>query len=152
MNVKSVLSKFLICLLIVLSFVLGVNYKNNISEPVKNKAIEITNAFHDENIPIEKTDGYQLEKVVILSRHNIRSPLTDKDSLLKKVTNNEWFNWSSKSSELSIRGGDLETEMGQYFRRYFALEGLTSYGNNYYKYEDVIKRFKDSIDAYEILK
>lgn len=124
MNVKSVLSKLLICLLIVLSFVLGVNYKNKTNEPVENKNIEITNVFHDEKNSIEQHEGYQLEKAVILSRHNIRSPLTDKDSMLKKVTNNEWFNWSSKSSELSIRGGNLETEMGQYFRRYFALEGL----------------------------
>ena len=68
--------------------------------------------------------GYTLEQVVVLSRHNIRSPLSGGDSLLGKITPNTWFTWSSNPSELSLRGGVLETEMGQYFRKWLESEGL----------------------------
>ena len=67
-------------------------------------------------------EGYTLEQVVILSRHNIRSPLSGKGSVLGEITPHEWFSWSSNPSELSLRGGVLETEMGQYFRKWLESE------------------------------
>ena len=54
---------------------------------------------------------YKLKEVVILSRHNIRSPLSTNGSALSKMTPHEWTNWSSAASELTLRGGVLETEM-----------------------------------------
>ncbi|MDO4804593.1 MAG: histidine-type phosphatase [Lachnospiraceae bacterium] len=69
-------------------------------------------------------DGYTLEQVVVLSRHNIRSPLSSKGSTLDSLTPYDWFEWSSNPSELSVRGGNLETEMGQYFRKWLENEGL----------------------------
>ena len=69
-------------------------------------------------------EGYKLEKVVILSRHNIRSPLVEKGSVLASMTPHEWFEWSSDTSELSLKGGVLETIMGQYFRKWLDSEGL----------------------------
>ena len=69
-------------------------------------------------------DGYTLEQVVVLSRHNIRSPMSGKGSALDTLTPYEWFSWSSNPSQLSIRGGVLETEMGQYFRKWMESEGL----------------------------
>ena len=69
-------------------------------------------------------DGYTLEQVVVLSRHNIRSPLSGKGSILGEITPHEWFSWSSAPSELSLRGGVLETEMGQFFRKWLESEGL----------------------------
>lgn len=69
-------------------------------------------------------DGYKLEQTTVLSRHNIRSPLTDGGSTLTKITPHKWFDWTSKSSELSLRGGELETVMGQYFSKYLQSEGL----------------------------
>lgn len=51
-------------------------------------------------------DGYQLEQVVVLSRHNIRSPLSGSGSVLGSITPHEWFAWSSNPSELSLRGGN----------------------------------------------
>lgn len=68
-------------------------------------------------------DGYVLEQAVVLSRHNIRSPLSGSGSLLGTITPHEWFAWSSDPSELSLRGGVLETEMGQYFRKWLEQEG-----------------------------
>ena len=55
-------------------------------------------------------EGYTLEQVVILSRHNIRSPLSGKGSVLDEITPHDWFAWSSNPGELSLRGGVLETE------------------------------------------
>ena len=64
------------------------------------------------------TDGYQLKEVVVLSRHNIRAPLSTKGSVLDSATPHTWYEWSSNASELSLRGGLLETAMGQYFRKW----------------------------------
>ena len=72
-------------------------------------------AFHDQ---------YTLKEVVVLSRHNIRSPLSGPESSLGRMTPHEWFHWSSGKSELSLRGGVLETTMGQYFRKWLVSEGL----------------------------
>ncbi len=69
-------------------------------------------------------DEYTLQQVVVLSRHNIRSPLSGKGSVLDTITPHEWFSWTSDPSELSLKGGVLETEMGQFFRRWLEDEGL----------------------------
>ena len=53
---------------------------------------------------------YQLKEVVVMSRHNIRSPLTSGGAAYMRVTPHEWFKWTSPSSQLSLRGGVLETE------------------------------------------
>ena len=68
--------------------------------------------------------GYRLDRVVILSRHNIRSPLSGSGSLLGDITPHEWFQWTSNPSELSLRGAVAETMMGQYFRLWLEEEGL----------------------------
>lgn len=67
---------------------------------------------------------YKLKEVVILSRHNIRSPLSTNGSTLSKMTPHKWTSWSSAASELTLRGGVLETEMGQFFRKWTINEGL----------------------------
>ena len=67
---------------------------------------------------------YKLDEVVVLSRHNIRSPLSGPESALGRITPHQWFVWSSAPSELSLRGGVLETMMGQYFRKWLVNEGL----------------------------
>ena len=67
---------------------------------------------------------YQLKEVVVMSRHNIRSPLTSGGAAYMRVTPHEWFKWTSPSSQLSLRGGVLETAMGQFFRKWVVSEGL----------------------------
>ena len=77
---------------------------------------------------INRPDGfrerYTLKQVVVLSRHNIRSPLSGRHSTMQRITPHEWHHWSSAPSELSLRGGTLETMMGQYFRKWLVSEGL----------------------------
>ena len=66
---------------------------------------------------------YELKEVVVMSRHNIRSPLSS-SAPFARITPYEWFKWSSPGSQLSLRGGVLETEMGQFFRKWVVSEGL----------------------------
>ena len=73
-------------------------------------------------------EGYTLEQVIVLSRHNIRSPLSGAGSVLGSITPYDWFEWTSAPSELSLRGGVLETEMGHYFRKWMEEEGLITAG------------------------
>ena len=78
----------------------------------------------DTQVQTLSREGYTLEQVVVLSRHNIRSPLSGKGSVLGEITPHEWFSWSSEASELSTRGGVLETELGQYFRKWLESENF----------------------------
>ncbi len=82
-------------------------------------------------------DGLTLDRVVILSRHNIRSPLTGKDSVVSQVTPHTWFEWTSRTGELSLRGAMLETTMGQYFRLWLEDEGL--FPENYIPEEGAVR-------------
>lgn len=77
-----------------------------------------------ENLNRANTADYTLKEVVVLSRHNIRAPLSSNGSVNEIATPHQWFEWTSNSSELSLRGGVLETEMGQYFRKWLEAEGL----------------------------
>lgn len=74
--------------------------------------------------PQEFKDKYKLKEAVVLSRHNIRSPLSDSKSDLGRMTPHEWTKWSAGKSELTSRGGALETMMGQYFRKWAVDAGL----------------------------
>ena len=86
---------------------------------------------------------YKLKEVVILSRHNIRSPLSTNGSALSKMTPHKWTNWSSASSELTLRGGVLETEMGQFFRKWTVNEGL--FTENYVPTVDEVNVYANSM-------
>ena len=80
--------------------------------------------FAQANRPDDFHERYTLKHVVVLSRHNIRSPLSRRNSAIQRITPHEWYHWSSAPSELSLRGGALETMMGQYFRKWLVSEGL----------------------------
>lgn len=86
---------------------------------------------------------YKLKEVVILSRHNIRSPLSTNGSVLSKMTPHEWTNWSSAASELTLRGGVLETEMGQFFRKWTIETGL--FKDNYVPTVDEVNVYANSM-------
>ncbi|MBQ8092397.1 MAG: glucose-1-phosphatase [Clostridia bacterium] len=83
-----------------------------------------------------------LDRVVILSRHNIRSPLSGSGSLLGDITPHTWFEWTSNPSELSLRGAMLETIMGQYFRLWLESEGL--FPENYRPDEKAVRFYANS--------
>ena len=86
--------------------------------------------------------GYRLKQVVLLSRHNIRSPLSGSGSLLDEITPHTWFEWTSRPSELSLRGAVLETMMGQYFRLWLEHEGL--FPENYMPEEGAVRFYANA--------
>lgn len=67
---------------------------------------------------------YELDQVVILSRHNLRAPLSSNGSVPQELTPHQWIKWTAKSSELTTKGGIQEANMGQYFRKWLDKEGL----------------------------
>lgn len=85
---------------------------------------ELFPSLSAQNAVAAQQDGYELEQMLIVSRHNIRSPLSGGDSLLSQITPHEWFSWTSESGELSVKGGQLEAAMGQYFRKYLENRGF----------------------------
>lgn len=72
----------------------------------------------------ELSDRYPLEKVLVLSRHNIRAPLARPDSIISQLTPHTWFAWTAGTGDLSLKGGEMETLMGQYFRLWLEDEKL----------------------------
>ncbi|CAG9794546.1 unnamed protein product [Diatraea saccharalis] len=70
---------------------------------------------------ILKVDCLKLNKVFILSRHNLRTPLTDK---LQHVTPFLMPKWDTKSGFLTSKGFSLEEYMGEYFSDWLRKERL----------------------------
>ena len=107
---------------------------------------------------------YELKEVVVMSRHNIRSPLSS-GAAYQRVTPHQWFAWSSPGSQLSLRGGVLETEMGQFFRKWVVGEGLlpdnyrpegdevlTPNADGLYRLSDIDARMAEAMTEYESIE
>jgi len=94
-------------------------------------------------LPDLSQPGLTLDKVVILSRHNIRSPLTGEGSMVDEITPHEWFAWTSNTGELSLRGAMLETTMGQYFRLWLEKEGL--FPENYIPQDGAVRFYANGL-------
>lgn len=107
------------------------------------KILILLAAFLFTNFATVQAANYQLEGVVVLSRHNIRSPFSDKNSILSQITPHKWFKWTSAKSELSMRGGELETIMGQYFRKWLVSENLIT--ENYLPEEGEVRFYANSM-------
>jgi len=73
-------------------------------------------------------DQYELEQLVVLSRHNIRTPLVGKGSVLERVTDSTyvWFNWQDPASYLTAKGQRLENKMGIFFHEWLTKKGFTA--------------------------
>ena len=78
---------------------------------------------------LEGEERYRLSKVLVLSRHNLRSPTKGGSRIVNSLTPHSWFHWTAGPGELSMKGAQLETIMGQYFRQWLESEGLI--GANY---------------------
>lgn len=77
---------------------------------------------------LERTEGfqdkYELEQLVVLSRHNIRTPMVGKGSVLTRLTNPayQWFQWEDPASHLTDKGERLEANMGAFFHEWLQNE------------------------------
>ena len=90
-------------------------YKDNIPSAQQGDWRERTAGFQDK---------YELEQLVVLSRHNIRTPMVGKGSILERLTNPayQWFPWEDPASYLTAKGERLEAHMGAFFREWLQNE------------------------------
>nr|XP_049707434.1 glucose-1-phosphatase [Helicoverpa armigera] len=65
--------------------------------------------------------NFTLEQVLILSRHNVRTPLSKN---LADFTPKHWPVWKEKSGYLTAKGALLEGYMGEYFALWLNKQGL----------------------------
>lgn len=73
-----------------------------------------------------ETDA-QLLKVVVLSRHGVRSP-TQSEKLLSAWSQREWPRWPVAKGHLTARGAELVTAMWSNVRQMFDRQGLLEEG------------------------
>jgi len=73
-------------------------------------------------------EGYQLEQVLIMSRHNLRAPLANNGSVLEQSTARQWPEWEVPGGQLTTKGGILEVYMGHYLREWLAENKLVTSG------------------------
>ncbi|XP_038219808.1 uncharacterized protein LOC119838071 [Zerene cesonia] len=92
---------------------------------------------------------YKLEKVVLLSRHNLRTPLSKS---LKKLTPQTWPQWKESPGYLTEKGFILEGYMGTFFYNWLSKEGLLSTScpdeNQFYVYANNVQRTMASAQAF----
>ncbi|EKH2092994.1 bifunctional glucose-1-phosphatase/inositol phosphatase [Salmonella enterica] len=69
-------------------------------------------------------EGYQLQQVLMMSRHNLRAPLANNGSVLAQSTPNAWPAWDVPGGQLTTKGGVLEVYMGHYTREWLVAQGL----------------------------
>ncbi len=72
--------------------------------------------------------GYQLQQVLIMSRHNLRAPLANNGSVLEQSTAKAWPQWDVPGGQLTTKGGVLEVYMGHYMREWLAQQKLVTSG------------------------
>ena len=80
---------------------------------------------------------YTMDQVLILSRHNIRTPLVGKGSVLSRLTDSDysWFAWEGDAATLTPKGERLETLMGSFFKQWMDENGMLSgYGKDPYAF------------------
>ncbi len=65
----------------------------------------------------DNAENMQLDQVLLLSRHNLRTPIVN-TGILTEVTDKKWPAWDAKSGYLTTKGGALEVYMGHYFREW----------------------------------
>lgn len=63
--------------------------------------------------------NYQLNKIIILSRHGIRTPLLNTIEFLNQATPYTWPKWDHPFGYLTTKGGCLEAYFGHYFSSWF---------------------------------
>ncbi|EGM8068962.1 bifunctional glucose-1-phosphatase/inositol phosphatase [Escherichia albertii] len=73
-------------------------------------------------------EGYQLQQILIMSRHNLRAPLANNGSVLEQSTPNKWPEWDVPGGQLTTKGGMLEVYMGHYMREWLAEQGMVKSG------------------------
>lgn len=74
---------------------------------------------------------YQLEKVVILSRHGIRTALQNTLEFIDQATPYQWPKWDHPYGYLTTRGGALEVYFGHYLSQWLEKHNIKITNNSH---------------------
>lgn len=85
----------------------------------------VTLATHSAAADSNLGQELELEQIVLLSRHGVRSP-TQPLSELDRLVTTPWARWPVAPGELTPRGANLMRLMGGYYRAIYARRGLLS--------------------------
>ncbi|MDP9267093.1 MAG: histidine-type phosphatase [Acidobacteriota bacterium] len=104
-----------------------------------------------QSAPAAPADNLQLEQVVLVSRHGVRSP-TNTRPPLAQVAAEPWPTWPVGPGELTPHGQHAATLMGAYYRSAFAQAGLLApagcpRANDLYVWSDVEQRTRLTAQA-----
>ncbi|KAJ8707746.1 hypothetical protein PYW07_011423 [Mythimna separata] len=93
--------------------------------------------------------SFKLQQVLILSRHNVRTPLSKN---LADFTPKTWPIWKEKSGYLTAKGALLEGYMGEYFalwlKKHDLLENDCPSDDNFFVYANTAQRTIASAKAF----
>lgn len=92
---------------------------------------------------LQSFDGYTLEQMNVVSRHNVRAPIIREGSLILTGTPHKWIDFSSDMGELTLHGAQIEHTMGQYFKTYLEKQNLIS--KNWVPQDDQALFYSNSI-------
>jgi 4-phytase/acid phosphatase len=94
--------------------------------PAANAFADAGAAHDSEPVAGERVLGpanWQLESVVILSRHGVRSPTASKPALAT-LSPDRWPDWPVSPGYLTDRGADLVGQLGQYYGAWLRAKGV----------------------------
>lgn len=95
--------------------------------------------------------SFELQQVLILSRHNVRTPLSKN---LADFTPKTWPIWKEKNGFLTAKGALLEGYMGEYFTLWLRKQGLLSdkcpTEENFFVYANNAQRTMASAKAFVV--
>lgn len=80
------------------------------------------------NMPGYAADRYQLEKVVEISRHGVRSPTPDARKEIESATQRRWPQWQTADGELTDRGYAAAVNTGRWQGEHYRRLGLLRAG------------------------
>lgn len=66
------------------------------------------------------TGNLELQQVLIMSRHGIRAPLVNYGDALAEATPHTWPVWQTPGGLLTPKGGEVEEQVGHYFRSWLS--------------------------------
>ncbi|XP_045529573.1 glucose-1-phosphatase-like [Pieris brassicae] len=111
------------------------------------KMVKISSLFFLFFVTFSKS--YDLKQVLILSRHNIRAPLS---SNLHYLSSNTWPIWNVDSAFLTAKGALLEGYMGRFISNWLVKKGLLPAGcpeqNTVRVYANTRQRTKATANAF----
>ena len=87
-------------------------------------SVVVSSVFATENHQNPSSADYELEKVLIFSRHGLRSPVEKDPQEMAKYSPYAWAKWDVPSGYLTAKGTVLETYFGQYLGQWLADKGL----------------------------